>query len=32
MVKMGQPAGFDRAQALQRAMEVFWTHEFEGRH
>jgi hypothetical protein len=27
---MGQPAGFDRVQALQRAMEVFWTREFEG--
>lgn len=30
MAKRGRPASFDRAEALQRAMEVFWAHGFEG--
>jgi AcrR family transcriptional regulator len=30
MAKRGRPAGFDRSEALERAMEVFWKQGFEG--
>lgn len=30
MAKRGRPAGFDRAEALQNAMELFWARDYEG--
>jgi AcrR family transcriptional regulator len=30
MAKRGRPASFDRAEALHRALELFWAHGYEG--
>ncbi len=30
MAKRGRPAEFDRSEALERAMELFWAHGYEG--